>query len=449
MAPTQRILLAAVGLLVVAVLVVLSLEGEGAGDPPAGPFKGLERRRADPRVASPVREGAPTPIDARAPRSALSEPRAPTSWEVRVIDPAGAPLPGARIRATSPDGALLEASGRARWEGTAAGEWRLVVEHADFPTFDGAVRVEAGRSNREIVRLDREISVAGRVIDRFGSPRAGERLWFLRSGERHPQGSDDLGALVSALADSRGRFRAALPQAGPWRVTVGPVGAERLAMGRPQELSHGGPMELEVVLPGATQLSVRCSRVPGPGDEDGSPVTLQVLERAQAPAPESRRGPGGGPGRSPGGELGRGVGPDPPALGKLSAEQRKRLERGLEERGAGVEADTGYVGPPGTVAPPAWLGRATVRPDADGRALFTNLPTRVDLRLALLRPGERHESDLVFHLRPDERTILTLRVPAPLPTQAAHDPAAPLHLPLHLRTEVLGQDERPAGFHWR
>jgi len=172
-----------------------------------------------------------------------------STLEVRVVDPHGAPLPEATIQAsTEASKEMLQARGRALWTGVEPGAWLLEVSHPDYPTHRTRVDLKPDKSLRHIVQLDTQLPVRGRVIDRFGRTLAATNVWFLAPGERHP-GAVPLGAspavststdrpLVTSC-DRRGRFAIDLPEAGPWRVSLGLPGDVLAAMQRPRDLRHG------------------------------------------------------------------------------------------------------------------------------------------------------------------------------------------------------------------
>lgn len=458
MAASPRNVLLVAGLAVAAVLVAVGTRlREPARTAPAG----LTRAGDAPPPAAPAArrdDGASEPV-----QRSVAPPAERTSWDVRAMSGEGALLSGARITATAPDGeTALVATGRAQWDDVAPGEWRLVVEHDGYPRYEGTYRVEAGLPNRKIVRLSHDLQIGGRVVDRFGEPRTGERLWFLRPGERHPHDGATAQSLVGCVADRAGRFSVTLPEAGSWRISVGGVSRPVSTMERPEQLWLGGPEHVEIVLADTTRLVVECSGAPGAFQE---PLTVQVLEHvSESERYEETQAEILGDDLLAGGTRGESLAQLERlrAAGALGALPAEALEDGEALDGQEGELARRPPLPLPTPRPtsyqPQWIGRASLRVGHDGRVEFPSLPANRELRLGLTRPGARYESTQTFVLRPDERAVVRLTVPQPPATSPVDEtddgtsdqaPLAPLPLPIEFRSTPLPADLRPAGFHWR
>lgn len=355
--------------------------------------------------------------------------------EVRVVDPHGAPLPQATIRATTEaSGEALQARGRTFWTELEPGAWQLEVTHADYPTHRTRVFLTADQSLRHIVQLDTLLPVRGRVIDRFGRPRAATEVWFLKPGERHPSAappgaspavpvSTDLPLLT--VCGRRGRFEIDLPEAGPWRVSLGRAGDELAHMRRPRELHHGDRGELEVVLAGTTWLEVVCTR----GATEA--VYIRILRRVEQRDTDSLAGAGALP---PG-----------PFSGEPGEARRTTGDSGA----TGDPSDKRAGVPPGErvgADPSPWTtfaGRRLV----GGRVIFDRLPAGEELRFAVQRGEVLNESDSSFSMRPDQRARIEFELEAEPLAREAEGEALPLAI--RFRTAPLEDDELPAGFHWR
>ncbi len=397
-----------------------------------------EGRHTTPTVeldpgAIPVPGSAPPEQQATVLRASPPAPRtdaAPTplaTLEVRVIDPRGAPLPEAIIRATGAghDNAL-EARGRALWTELEPGPWQLEVAHADYPTYRTRVVLGSDKPLRHIVQLDTQLALRGRVIDRFGRPRPALEIWFLRPGERHPRSSppgappmvfEAVDAPLGTSSDRHGRFTIDLPVAGPWRVSLGPPGTVLAAMHEPRDLYHGGPDELEVVLHDTTRLEV----VRTDGVTEG--IYVRILRRKEQRSNELQDDTG--------------------ALATNGLPAAPKTSRG-PKRGALTRRISDSQQPRVGTDPSPWTtfaGRQLVA----GRVIFDRLPAREELRFAVQRNLVLHESASSFSLLPDH----SARIEFELQPLERDEDGDTLPLAIRFHSARLQDDELPAGFHWQ
>ena len=367
-----------------------------------------------------------------------------------MIDGAGRSLGDALLVATGPEGEELRSQGPALWRDLPPGAWSVSAEHERFPTHRARAELVAGRSNRTIVRLDRELRLQGTVRDRFGTPAVGTRVWFLRAGESHPADGDEARTRIGAITDRSGAFRVDLPEAGAWRVSVGGLGGAEM-LSEPEELEHGSPSSLEVVTGGATRLEVALDRPLADPIRRG---VLQVLERRPPPEPQillerpanASTSLGTGPLRDGAPrdlERLRDIGALPGGRRADPQELDDEEDELLRER---LRAEASEAGEPSRT-PPEWLARTTL--DLSGAQSFPvqHLPAQSDLRIALVLDEARFEAPQVFRLRPDETTRVEITLPGDVP--AADDGGEALPLGMRVRVVPLPADAPPPGFLWR
>lgn len=340
---------------------------------------------------------------------------APARLTVRVVDEEGGALEEARIVASAGK-RTWEGRGRETFVDLLPGATTLRVDHEGYPTWERTLELDGGEHRRQIVQLRHDIVLRGRVLDRFGAPQPGLPVWLLRPGQAHPTSAAVARSLISAMADPHGRVHVTVPEAGRWRVTVGRVSKPEVE-GEARELRHGGPDHFEGVVPGATRLEVRI-RYPGE-PEPLTAVVLQRREEQQRSAGERRE-----EGDLLGEWLGRGRGTE-------------LIDEEEEEAGDGTA--------PERVDVPEWIDRQSRRVPNDGNVVFPHLPAGRELRLAVVRGGERYESASSQTLLPDQRVVAHVDVPAP---GTASEEGPPLPLPIRWTREPLPPDERPAGIHW-
>jgi Carboxypeptidase regulatory-like domain len=429
-----RNLLLVLALITVAAGLVLLLSDRDPNSKPAA----LHGDSGAPEDGTP-KVTAPSQAAALARESV--DPQAVATLTVRVVDPKGGPVHGALIT-IEVDGEVQDARDNGRFDGLTPGPCSLRVEHPDYPTWERVLALTAGQDKRRIVQLRRDLELRGTVHDRFGLPRPGTRVWFLRPSERHPLDPVDARPLISAMADRDGRLRVTLPEAGTWHASVGPVG-EAVLQDEPRELTLGAVDSIEIVLGEQTLLEVRCAK-----SDSSSTATVQILVRAEQRADLAMDGMGLGPGTGSAG------GPSPVNLGLPNAPGNKPEDRDLRaKRLAAAAVARGDDAPPPpfdgsegepSEASPEWVSRATRRVPNDGVVIFKDLPAAQEFRVGIVRGGQRYESLTGVILAPDERVLVDLDLPPDLDT--VHPVTLPL--PLRWKTERLAPDENPAGVRW-
>ena len=408
----MRNLLLVLGVALAAGAVAWLTRDVGVGAAAVDPAPGVPDASGETRPPLP----GPTLHGSKDPERASATLPDPARLKVTVCDREGGPLLDARITLRVDDQVREHVGRTATFDDLRVDAGVLRVEHEGLPTWERRLTLRAGKLTSLVVKLQQELLLRGHVVDRFGDGLPGKQVWFLRAGERHPVDASAAQRLLSAVSDRDGELAVALPEEGSWRLSVGRVNDIELTDST-RALSHGGPDRFEAVLGGHTRLEVR---VDYPGDPE--PVTAAVLARTEDLMAER----------------------EDPYEGEYDDRdddpvRRKRMEAALA-RGA-YEPKT-----PEQIAQerPLWANRQSRRVANDGHVVFKSLPAGQELRMALIRPGERFESDVSFSLTPDRRAVVELDLPA-------STGSAELALPLALRwrSEPLDEGERPVGVHWR
>lgn len=386
-------------------------DGRGGG---IEPLQGAAEGHSTPETSS-----AKSPVDLEA--SAMAERSSailpdPASLEVRVVDPEGGPLEEAGISLRLGQDILEARGSRHTFDGLPAGPALLTVRQEGFPTWEQGINLCSGERTREVVQLRVDIKLTGLVVDRFGAPRTGVQLWFLRPGQLHPMDSGATRDLISAITDRNGRVQVTLPEAGEWQLSTGRIGRIEFTEG-PRSFQHGGPDHFELVLGGMTHLEVQVRFPDGP--EALTAIVMGRREDMQRARSEEKQEP------------------DPVRQKRLDAARaREALQETPPTRDSSGQTPAPEVSD--------WVNRQSLRIGSDGKAAFTDLPPGEEFRLAIVRQGERYESSSGLYLRPDQLALAEVRVPAP--STATLDIVMPL--PLTWRSNQLTADERPAGISW-
>jgi protocatechuate 3,4-dioxygenase beta subunit len=235
--------------------------------PPAGTV-GLEPRRGGgsrvgetgPRGAFSFEELAPggVEVSARAEGFLPGEPvtlELPPAGEVadvrlvlhrgavvegRVLDPSGAPVEGARLRAGLAGAAGTSgADGAYRLEGVRLGVQGLFVHHPGYRRFVREIHVEPG-VNAEDVFLEDGWSVSGQTVDEDGAPVAGASVELRAETSRAP-------GTYEAESGEDGAFRVVVSEEGGYHLTAVRDGFARSELGG-LEVRSGSLEGVEVVL---------------------------------------------------------------------------------------------------------------------------------------------------------------------------------------------------------
>ncbi|MCP3915223.1 MAG: carboxypeptidase regulatory-like domain-containing protein [bacterium] len=133
----------------------------------------------------------------------------------------------------------------------------------------------------------RPLAVEGTVTDRFGAPVGGERVFVLAANQVHPPEGAELGAYATARTSKSGKFTVAVPNAGPWRLSVGPPGAPRLTPSDARPIEAG--VTADVIVPGSALLRV----VFDGGSANVAVESVELLALRSEPERTSGRGRGG------------------------------------------------------------------------------------------------------------------------------------------------------------
>jgi hypothetical protein len=167
----------------------------------------------------------------------------------QVVDPAGAPLPGATVKDADPnalffDSVVTNDEGRFRLEALPVGEIELRVEAENYLATNQTAKVEQGASPL-VVALRRGGLLKGETRHENGAA-APTRTVVIKGPNTPPR---------SLPSDKEGRFEVRLP-AGTWRVTLEPRHL-------PPEMQRRDPIEVEVELREGEETPV-VLKLPGP-----------------------------------------------------------------------------------------------------------------------------------------------------------------------------------------
>ncbi|MFP2898968.1 carboxypeptidase regulatory-like domain-containing protein [Corallococcus sp. 4LFB] len=224
---------------------------------------------------------------AEAPRPVRTKTRWPVeeaAFTVRVVDPAGQPVPGVKLVARRADhGSLVSRSGTSDATGTVRLHvmpgWYVV--QAEAPGFVNLLhpdaRIAPGAETRLELTLMRAVPFAGRVVDLEGRPVAGARLRLTPSG--------DGDSSLRSESDAEGRFHFDNVPAGAVKLRAEKDGwsPTRLELSTPQT-------ELTVVMGGLGSLRVRVLGPDGRPSPEGS-ASLSSMDEARPLALSPERTP--------------------------------------------------------------------------------------------------------------------------------------------------------------
>lgn len=162
----------------------------------------------------------------------------------RVVDPGGAPVPGALVDLREPiadEPAWTDKDGGFRFEDRPLAPTRVLVRAEGFPDLwhEADPRVEI------VLRLEAGIEVRGRLVDADNVPFPGKRLPFFPV---RADGTLDMDRYREADVDSLGRFRLLLPPGRFQPLYHGPRGSGGRGPG-PVVDTRAGSQEIEVRLP--------------------------------------------------------------------------------------------------------------------------------------------------------------------------------------------------------
>lgn len=329
-------------------------------------------------------------------------------------------------------------------------------------------------------------AVEGTVLDRFGAPLAGERVWLIPAAHGHPSQSVPLDKYITARTSGSGNFSLSLPNAGPWRLAVGPAGQPRIPPSAPREMEAG--TRAEITLPGSSRLLVATAGL----EQLDAPLSIEVLALMDANASgfkqrgrgeESkakgrRRGTDGNKSRSEDkrsrrqkeskDERSAQLAPTPLPVSALAAaitgspaQDPGSADRGRNRRGqdskrqrssskksskkSGNESRKEAPLEDSLPTPPRPVWKRVTRRQISSEELETgqlvlgDLPTGLVARLVLVVSGERYEGGTQFAIPKDTRIEVRLFPFTPGPGASFNYSAHPAR---------LAADEAPAGVTW-
>ncbi|MGK0218848.1 MAG: hypothetical protein ACI9HE_002344 [Planctomycetota bacterium] len=328
-------------------------------------------------------------------------------------------------------------------------------------------------------------ALEGMVIDRFGAPLGGERVWLIPATHGHPILTVPLDKYITARTSRSGQFSLSLPDAGPWRLAVGPAGEQRIPPSAPRKMESGA--NAVVTLPGSSRLLIATAEI----KQLAAPITIEVLALMEAGDVGAKKKGRGAESNS------KGKRQDSEREKSRGQEKRsKRQDESRDERGAQLAAPplptltmASVIAPtqdPGSAkrgrgrrgqdsgrqrsnnqksskqgnkrsnkkeaaeeealpAPPrpAWqrVTSCKVRPEEleTGHVVLGNLPTGPVFRLVLVVGSERYEGGTKFSIAKDTRVEVSLFPFTPGPGASFNYSAHPAN---------LAADEAPAGVVW-
>ncbi len=463
--PTQRPILFALG--VILLLGVAGLAWNLTDTPPA-PIQAPA-----PTITPKKASAAPTQLDpTQGAPSAITSVATPTQLSVLVFDENGKRLPECRIHLVSPDGEEYQQIGQADLRDCTPGEWSLTVRQKGKINHRQPVSVAASESQRVLVRMGRVIRITGSATNLFGKPPGPMAIWFLAEGETHPDQRHGVMKIAGGMIDNMGKFTVDVPKPGAYRVSIGPVGEVIMASPQAYDLHGGSPSHLSVVIPGSCDVSLELDSVP-PGVADGS-VRLDVALLA----------------RSSDINEGRKIRKRPGILSRPSVASGEKHLRNRKERDP--EKDRAARKEPSTLRPDKLKGGgasqkkqnrkteldptppldvSVMSPDAvadpqdpqrsgeqwqefrnatltrQGTCQFGFVPTHFELRVALVRGNDRHESGQPFRLLPDTQTILSVQAPSKRNAKLIEKRPVGL-LTVFVQARPADRSSRKPGFTW-
>ena len=128
-------------------------------------------------------------------------------------------------------------------------------------------------------RADIQATVTGVIHDHLGSPRAGERIWILRPGERHPEVFGHAKKLRTIESDAQGEFQFELGPEDEWHFSVGAIGKSEVTT-PVRRFENGEQARVEIVLAGTAHLRVHVQSAGGI-DSSVQPARIEILRKTQ------------------------------------------------------------------------------------------------------------------------------------------------------------------------
>jgi hypothetical protein len=356
------------------------------------------------------------------------------AFEIIPMNPVGQPVADARITVTQGNDTRT-AEGRTKWEDFPSGPWTVVVESDGNPTWTREVSLAPGEKRRIPVYLGDQIRLEGQIVDTAGELVLREQVFFLPRGVNHPERSqmeregtnprDPMKATngaVTAEVMPNGRFRARLPKAGEYRVSVGQPGAARWTQPKPFEFTYGGPDRAEVTVPSHARLELtfdgaesdRATQVSAfrfvpeqarlideararSGADSGSLADAQRNAKRRAMSQADR-------------EKMKAMGYGGTGTARTTKEEMEDSVTeyvGADESGRSVSAQHVQLFEPG------WRMIKTARVSAEGSALFDKLPSDQDLRFLFVRDSERIVTASSYRVEEAKLSLGRVTLPPP------------------------------------
>ncbi len=131
----------------------------------------------------------------------------------------------------------------------------------------------------EAPRGEIRAQLTGVVRDHLGSPRAGERIWILRPGEKHPKVLGHAKPLKTVESDASGRFQVELGPEDEWHFSVGAIGTCELTT-EVRRFRSGEQAEVEIILNNAAHLSVEVTAAAGVNTAL-QPARIEILRKSK------------------------------------------------------------------------------------------------------------------------------------------------------------------------
>lgn len=429
-------------------------QGQGpAGPVPSDPGQPARARSTSPQPATSAPEAAP---DLAKPVRTVRKPRPRTDgaakWlEIVPMNERGQQVSEATVVAEK-DAERHEGTGRVRWEGLEAGEWTITVSAADLPTWKRTLVLGNEEKRREAARLSERLRIEGKIIDVYGEPLAKQQVYLLPRGKSHPTreeietrrnelnqpGVGPTNGAIGVMTLANGRFRATLPSAGEWRVSVGLPGKAHWTQKKAVELTIGGPDQLLAVVPAQSRLTfeidpelaaeLRPAQVSAYAFDAQLAARLsqqraeyERTKRAMVDMKNERKRLGEMTKeelRASGGKLSQGALLDKSSDGRGVRSQKEMNQIAYEKGMAALEAEANGLSSGGATRAPlfgeGWRPVGSSRFSSEGEAVMRNLPSGTEIQFLFMRGRERITTSLGARLKAGTRSIATFELPGDL-----------------------------------
>ncbi|QDV07971.1 hypothetical protein Poly30_35070 [Planctomycetes bacterium Poly30] len=383
------------------------------------------------------------------------------SWEIIPMNQSGQLLKDASVRAALTGESQQEeltGTGRIRWTDVTSGVWTVTVEAEGLPIWNKTLTLYEEDVARTTARLGDGIHVEGTIVDLDGKPVSAVLAYLLPFGTNHPRREDMVrengeanGKLIpnnGAIAfktGAKGQFKAVLPKAGKWRVSVGPPGAARWTQPSGTDLVNGGPETVIVTIPAASTLRLSFGENL---EELPSEVMVYAFDPSGGGQAAGRRFDGSGrSGKDSEDESNKPLTEE--AFEALPLAERQAIkDRIVRGELQGIEDWQPAAEAPSTPESPmdaGWRAIRSSRPSPMGQVLIKGLPTDQDLRFLFVRGSERIATPGAHRLKEGIETVGVVTLPP-----AGTAPPQGTDLRAHLRMESIetGAAARKVGVVW-